>query len=148
MPYPATGDPTVAFVDAVKTRLTADATLMALITGVFSHLSEAARTNYPYVVLGQRHHAGDAGAMQTPGGHVSLQIDTWSNAKGPFQASNIQSRIYVLLERVALTVTGFVLVEGSLTREFAEVFDEPDEDSPDRLLYHGVQRWVAEIHQS
>ena len=151
MAYPAVGDPTLAFVDAIMARLKGDATLTApttgLVKGVFAHLSEAARTAYPYVVLGRRHQSEDGGAMTVGGGEVSLQIDTWSNYKGPYQVHQIHDRIYVLLQRQSLVVSGYHLLAGSVTREFADVFDEPDPDMPSAVLYHGVQRWVGEVHQ-
>lgn len=150
MAYPVSGSPTTAFVDAIRALLLADATLTGLLsstTAVFGHLSEAERTDYPYVVLGRRSRTNDAGAMQTAGSMQALQIDVWSDHKGPAEAQGICSRIAVLLERSpTLTMTGFDYVQGSLTCELEDVFDEPDEDSPDRRLYHGVQRWMAEIH--
>lgn len=145
--FTVTADPTVAFVDAVKSRLSSDTTLSALVTGIYGHLSEAARTSYPYVVLGRRSVPEDAGAMGLPGSMVTLQIDVWSDAKGPYVATHICSRIYTVLERQPLTVTTFDCLDGSMRREFQEVFDEPDEDSPEKRLYHGVQRWSAEIHE-
>ena len=147
--FTVTADPTVAFVDAVKSRLTADATLMALVTGVYGHLSEAARTAYPYLVLGRRT-SGDiigGGAMGLGGNTATLQIDGWSDAKGPFAMSAIASRVYVLLERQTPAMAGFAWVMNSLTREMQEIFDEPDEDKPGARLYRMVQRWTAEIHE-
>lgn len=149
--FTVTADPTIAFADAIHAVLTADTGtggLTTLVTGIYGHLSEAARTAYPYVVLGRTTRTGDTGAMQIAGSRVSLQIDTWSDAKGPYAASQIVSRIYALLERRRLVVPGFSCVEGSLTCEYTEIFDEPDEDKPGSRLYHGVQRWVAEIHES
>ena len=146
--FTVTADPTVAFVDAIKARLSADAQLVALVTGIFGHLSEAARVAYPYLVLGRRTSNNEGGAMGLAGGQVTLQIDGWSNAKGPYAISSIGSRVYAVLERQPLSVSGFALVEGSLTREFQEVFDEPDEDKPDSRLYRLVQRWTAEIDES
>lgn len=143
-----TGDPQQAFVDAVGAVLKADAALQGLVQGVFGHLSEAKRTAYPYLVLGRRHHTGDAGAMQKEGGHVSLQLDGWSDHKGPSEMHAIHSRVYVLLERQALAIAGFTLITGSVHREFAEVFDEPDVNNPTDRLYHGVQLWTCEIHES
>jgi hypothetical protein len=146
--FTATGSPTQAFVDAVRLALVADTTLTALVTGIYGHLSEAARTAYPYVVLGRRSRLNDAGALQIAGGHVTLQIDVWSAHKGASEAHAILSRMVRLLERRDLAINGFELVRGSVTCEFEEVFDEPDADTPDARLYHGVQRWTAEIHES
>jgi hypothetical protein len=142
-------DPTVAFVDAFKAPLAADTVLSGALTGIFGHLSEAARTNYPYLVLGRRSNDGDAGAMGKAGHRIALQVDGWSDGKGPFEIEQIGSRVFALMERrTGFTVPGFTVIEQSLHREFAEIFDEPDEDSPDKKLYRTVQRWVCEIHES
>jgi hypothetical protein len=152
--FTVTGEPQIAFVDAFKTRLAIDSELLAggtswrSITGVFGHLSEAARTAYPYVVLGRRSRQNNSGAMQIAGGKVTLQLDVWSDAKGPFEVSRLLSRIFALFERQPLRVSGYELVRGSVTCEFTEIFDEPDEDKPGAKLYHGVQRWTAEIHEA
>lgn len=147
---PVTGDPIQAVVDAMKTALLADGTLTGMVgaTGVTGYVSAAARPPFPYLLLGRRHHTGDAGAMQKEGGHVSIQVDGWSDHKGPSEMHAIVSRCYVVLERTNLTIAGFTLVQNSLHREFADVFDEPDEDMPERVLFHGVQQWTCEIHES
>ncbi len=144
------GSPTQAFVDAVNTRLKADGALIALVTGVFGHLSQAARTNYPYLVLGYRHlDDGNARAMGNAGGRVALQVDGWSDHKGASEMQAICSRVRALLERQTLTLAGgFRMMAGSLTCEMEDVFDEPDEDKPDQILYHGTMRWVAEIDEA
>jgi hypothetical protein len=143
--FVVTGSPTQAFVDAVKDRLDGDTTLAALVTGTYGHLSEAARVAYPYLVLGQRTLDNEGGAMGLPGGRITLQLDGWSDRKGPSQMHTILSRVRVLLERQTLRLDGFVMVVGSLTCELEDVFDEPDEDKPGNRLYHGVQRWVASV---
>jgi hypothetical protein len=147
MPFTVSADPLVVFVDAIKTRLEADTLLDALITGVYGHLSEATRTAYPYVVLGRRSVPESAGAMGTAGQIVELQIDVWSDAKGPYTVTTICSAIYRLLERWTPALSAFDVVEGSLTRAFQDIFDEPDEDNLEQTIYHGVQRWRAEIHE-
>lgn len=146
MAYPVAGSPIEAFADGVRAILTADATLVALVTGIYGHVSEAARTAYPYLVIGRRSRTNDAGAMQIAGHVVALQIDGWSSAKGPHEMQAILSRVAVLLERRPVTVTGYELLDGSVTCELEDVFDEPDEDQPGARLYHGVQRWIGEVH--
>ncbi len=156
MAYPATGSPVQAFVDGLRTLLTGDATLMALITGVHGHVPEGSRQDYPFVVLGRRSATGDIGAMQVAGNRIAIQVDVFhgrnpdaaTNVIGPGPVHAILSRISVLLERQAVTVTGYTLIVGSVTREFEEVFDEPDEDAPEQRVYHGVARWAAEVHES
>lgn len=145
--FTVTADPTTAFADAFKAVLVADAALLLLVTGVFGHVSEAARVAYPYLVLGRSAVDGNAGAMQLPGHLVSLQLDGWSDAGGPYAIEQIGSRVFGLMERrPGFVVPGFAILEGSLHREFAEVFDEPDEDKPDGRLYRTTQRWTVEIH--
>lgn len=141
-----TGSPTQAVVDGVRSALLADATLARLVTGVYGHLP-AARVTFPYLVIGRRTRQNDRGAMQSTGGRISLQLDVWSAHKGPSEAHAILSAVTQVLERRNVTVSGFALVQGSLTCETEDVFDEPDEDSPERVLYHGVQRWTCEVHE-
>jgi Protein of unknown function (DUF3168) len=146
--FTVTGSPTQAFIDALRLALIADATLMALVIGVFGNLSEAQRTVYPYLVLGRRSRQNDGGAMQIAGGHVSVQFDVWSAHKGASEAHAILSRVAALLERRSLRVSGYAVIAGSLTCEMEEVFDEPDADKPGARLYHGVQRWTADIEEA
>lgn len=150
MPF-TTGSPVQAFVDGVRTVLLADATLTALLsstTAIYGYVSEAARTDLPYLVIGTRTRTTEPGAMQKAGSRVTLQVDGWSDHKGPSEMHSILSRVAAVLERTAVTVTGFTLITGSVTCEFETVFDEEDTDAPEQRLYHGVQRWTAEIHES
>lgn len=140
------GSPVQAVVDGLKVVLDADETLGALVTGIYGYVPGATRATFPYLVLGRRSRANDSGAMQRVGGHVTVQFDVWSDHKGPSEAHTILSRIAWLLERSTVTASGYDVVAGSLTCEFEEVFDEPDADSPERVLMHGVQRWVCEVH--
>lgn len=153
--FTVTAEPTVAFVDAFKAVLAADATLLAgatnvrALVGVYGHVSEAARVTYPYLVLGRRTLDGNDGAMQRSGGLVSLQLDGWSDAKGPYEVQAIGSRVLALMERRSgFQVPGFEVVAGSLHREFSEYFDEPDEDKPGARLYRMVQRWSIRLHEA
>lgn len=140
------GSATQAVVDGLKAALDADATLGGLVSGIYGYVPAAARIAFPYLVLGRRSRTNDSGAMQAPGGHVAVQIDVWSDHKGPSQTHAILSRVAAVLEGADITVSGYQLVLGSLTCEVEDVFDEPDGDSPDRVLIHGVQRWRCEVH--
>lgn len=147
--FVVTGSPTQAFVDALRAALTSDVTLMALITGVYGHVSEADRTAYPYLVLGDRHlDEGQARSMAMSGGRTSVQLDGWSAHKGGSEMHAILSRARIVLERRTLTVLGFSMMAGSLTCEFEDILDEPDADNPKKTLYHGIQQWVAEIDEA
>lgn len=145
--FTVSADPTIAFVDAVRAKLIGDAMLVGMVTGIYGHLSEAARTAYPYIVLGHRR-AEPSGAMQLAGSALTLHIDVWSDAKGPLTVQQICSRIYTLLERQTLAVTGFTMESHSMDRVNQNVFDEPDMDDPNNLLYHGQQEWTAVVEES
>src|SRR4051812_10974107 len=103
--FSVSAEPVVAFVDAFRAPIAADAQLLAgavnarPLVGIYGHVSEAARVNYPYLVLGQRTVDGNAGAMQRAGQIITLQLDGWSNAKGPFEIQAIGSRVFALMER-------------------------------------------------
>ena len=144
-----TGSPVQAVVDAIKTRLSADATLTGLCTGgVYGARPRGTRTTFPYLSIGRTSLDDNAFAMTREGGRVSVQIDGWSATNGPYQMRTIQGRTRALLQRAPLTESGFTPVAGSLTCELEEVFDERDEDMPDRTLYHGVQRWAIDVEES
>ncbi len=142
-----TGSPVRPFVDALLAKLRADTALLALVTGVYGHLSETQATAYPYITFQQPTADGDAGAMQLAGDNVSVQLDVFSRYSGQYEAGRILSRMYAVLERQPVRVSGFDLIGGSLHREHEHIQWEPDEDDPKQGIYHGVQRWTAEIHE-
>jgi len=153
-----TGSPVIAVVDALRVILRADtdtghpeslATLLGSAARVYDHVPGAARLAYPYLVLGRRSRTNEAGALQAVGSVVSVQVDGWSDAKGPYQMQRIVSRVAALLERrPTLSLGPYVYLERSLTCEHEEVFDEADLDAPEQRLYHGVQRWALECHEA
>lgn len=150
MPTVSIGSPVQVFVDAVRRALLADATVAALVSSrVYGYVPEVSRTDFPYVVLGNRTADRDAGAMQQPGTNVTLQLDGWSDRKGASEMETILSRISALFERQTLSLSGgFEMIAGSLTCELQQVFAEPDSgdgNMPEQLLFHGVQRWRATI---
>jgi hypothetical protein len=148
--FAVSGSPVQALVDALKTALQSDAALMAIVTAVTGHVSEdqRGRLAMPYLVLGRRTRTGDVGTFGSAGSQVSVQIDWWSEHRGPSEAQTIGSHLSRILERRTLRLSGFVMVSGSLTCEFEEVFDEPDTEMPSSKLYHGTQRWTTEIHET
>jgi hypothetical protein len=149
--FVVTGSPLQGFIDAFKARAEADATLMALIEGIYGHLDETERTPYPYLVFGQEQFDGNdvnAGAMGLPGGKVTLELNGWSDHKGKSEMRTILARTRVLFERQTLIVKGFSMMAGSLTCEFEDIDREVDEDAPEKSLYRGMQRWAAVIDEA
>lgn len=137
------GTPLAPFADAIFTRLSADAILVAMLAGgVVASLPKASRTNRPYVVVGSERELidnGQAGAMSREGGEGFVVIDVFSDYHGPSQAQDIQARIRVLLQRTDLAVPGYVLYGGSLIVKDERVIPDYDPDMPERSGFHGVQ---------
>lgn len=143
----AIGSPVQGFVDAIKAALEADTALMAVVTAVTGHVSETDRAVYPYLVIGRRSKS-DGGAMTVAGNRLTVQLDWWSDHRGPSEAQTIGGHVARILERAPLRIAGYDVIAGSMTCELEEVFDEPDADMPGQKLYHGVQRWTAEVHET
>lgn len=142
------GSPVQPFVDAFKAALEADTALMALIEGVYGHLRESEATAYPYLVLGRRSRT-PAGPMGLAGNQVSMQLDGWSDHSGASEMHAMLGHVSRVMERrMNFRVSGYDVLRGSLTCEYEDVFDEPDTDTPTKTLYHGLQRWTCEIHES
>lgn len=149
------------FADAVLTVLQQDATLLTLLgrgdatvgaTRITAGQKQQLQLGYPRVVGGRRDATDAGGALQLEGGQAAFWLDVWSDRNGPHEVHQIQARVRVLLQRdtrrlVAAALVGFALVEGSLTCAEEHVFPDFDPDMPKQGLYHGVQRWLADIDE-
>jgi hypothetical protein len=137
--------------DAVLASLQADATLMALVTGVYEEVPEAARTSYPYVVLSDLPGSADRfGGMGQFGGRVRFAVDVFSSYKGDHETHTILARVAKLLWHTDLSLpAGYALGGGSLDLpEPYFVSREPDPDMPDRELRHGHMEWEADVEET
>ena len=130
--------------DALYRHLRDDVPLSALLAGgVQAAAAMSSRTERPYVVVGDRTLVddGQAGAMGTDGGTVTVTIHVFSAFTGPQETEDIQARIRALIERVDLPLgPTLTLYGGSLAIEDEHVFEDFDADMPDRSGFHGVQR--------
>ncbi len=106
---------------AIYRRLTGDATLTALVTGVLDDVVESQA--HPYVVLGE--------AIETPdnahnrfGRQVVATLHVWSRFRGFSQALAIAGRLVELLDHQPMTLTGHVVV--SVRHEFTQTLRDPD----------------------
>lgn len=97
--------------EAVDTRLTGDVTLMALITGIYDDVT--AGTAFPYVEYGEPTER-PWNTFSKDGREVFVTVNVWSQYQGKKQAVAIASRIVVLLDKYALSVTGWTTVECRL----------------------------------
>jgi len=119
---------------AIYTALTADATLVALVEGIYDDhpqdLDAQASSAFPYVTIGDDIITPFA-SDDWSGGTILTQIDVWSRYAGRKEAKAILDRIRVVLDRATLSVTGYEFV----TCDFAESFVDLDPDGETR---HGV----------
>lgn len=103
MSLPVSASAALAVQGAILTKLTADAQLMGLITGVADWID--GDQPYPYVHVGE--------AIETPdnthdshGSQTVVTLHVWSRYRGFKEALTIASRLRALLEHQPLTITG------------------------------------------
>jgi hypothetical protein len=116
---------------AIYQALTADPTLMGMITGVHDHVDQGSA--YPYVVIGEDS-ANEWDTDTEQGAESLLTIHSWSREKGRMQTKEIQEAIYEILHRKELTINNAVFY--SLFWEFSDSFVDPDGETR-----HGVMRF-------
>ena len=106
---------------AVLQLLTADATLDALITGVYDYLPE--ETPFPYVMVGEATES-PVNAHDRYGRHTVVTLHVWSQYRGYAQALRIGGRVTALLDHQPLTVAG---LDHVVTRyEFSQTLTDPE----------------------
>ena len=147
MAYAVTGSPAEPFADAFLDRLLATSAVTALVgTRISAALKAGVKTALPYVLGGRRDVLPGSVAMQKEGGEVAIWIDVWSEANGPHEAHQILSAIRAAMGRdVVLTIDGFTMYAGSLACDEERVFQDDDTDMPQKSVWHGVQRWTADL---
>lgn len=114
-----------AFQQAVYARLAGDATLSALITGVFDEVTTEGRP--PYVVIAD-FLENSSEAHDRDGVDLTFRVDVWSVYRGYKEAATINKEIVRLLHRpaVPLAVTGFQNV--SIFNESHQFMRDSDPD--------------------
>ncbi|MFN7754524.1 MAG: DUF3168 domain-containing protein [Holosporales bacterium] len=93
---------------AVFARLSSDATLSSLISGVYDIAPPSAA--YPYVLIGEDD-ITDASSKTSRGFSVLLRLEVWSTAMGRSPGKSIEKELYRLLHQASFSVTGFTLVD-------------------------------------
>ncbi len=116
---------------AIYLKLTNDATLAALISGVFDKVNQD--TAFPYVTIGGNNSV-DWGSHTFDGRETTINIHSWSESQGSKEAQSLMFEIHRILHRNTLTVTGHVAI--LLRNEFEEIMVEDDQ-----ITHHGIQRF-------
>ena len=116
---------------AIYSALTGDATLMALITGVFDRPPQG--TAFPYITLGESF-GRDLSTLATVGMEHHFTLHVWSREGGRKQAAQIMERLHTLLHQVILTVTGQTMVTMSFVSSTIMLED-------DGWTYHGEMQF-------
>lgn len=109
--------------EAIYARLTGDAALMGLVSGVFDEVPEA--TPYPYVVLGETTENRDE-AHDRSGVDAAVVLHIWSRYRGYAEAAGILREIDRLLHHADLAVDGFQKV--SIFSEQHQFIRDPNPD--------------------
>lgn len=121
---------------AVYSRLSADATLMALVTGVYDFVPASAV--HPYVTLGEMD-GRDLSNAATPGMEFRFPVRVYMREAGRKQSATVMERIHALLHNAALTVTGQTLV--GLRCESSDIMLLGD-----GATYRGTLRFRAQLY--
>jgi hypothetical protein len=114
---------------AIYSTLTGDVTLMTLINGVLDNPDQ--NTQPPYITLGESTSAPDDLLTET-GSQETLTIQVWTKDGGMSKCKQIMQRVYMLLHRQAISVSGTQTVECRC--ELAESFRETDGETRRGLM--------------
>lgn len=96
---------------AVKSKLEGDATLGALINGVYDYVPETPAHNY--IVLGE-FESEDWSTITTNGEEIIYEILVYSREKPSDDCADILARIHALLHEGTLTISGYTLITNRL----------------------------------
>lgn len=120
---------------AMEEALTADATLMALLTGegVYARVGEGAP---PYVVLGSSTEQDGAMSFGREGNEGTELIHCWGRQIA--EAKAIYAEVHRILQNAALSLTGPTMLTGTVTY----LTDQPDTESPAWQVV-ARYRWLA-----
>lgn len=116
---------------AIYTQLTGDATLMAMIEGVFDHVPD--NQEFPFLTL-QIKPWNDRGNETWEGLSATITIHTWYRrpGTGDLEVQKIQKRIDDLLHEVHICIDGWNII--SFRRSTIDILTDPD-----NVTLHGVQ---------
>lgn len=106
---------------AIYDKLTADATLTGIVSGIFDQVPED--VPYPYVAIGDATEVPED-AHDRQGLAVTVTLHIWSRYRGYAEAAAILKEVDRILDRKPLTVDGFHTV--TVAHEFHQSLRDPD----------------------
>ena len=122
----------------IYAKLNTDSTIKTTYSAtVHDHVSSG--TAFPYVVIGEETLIDDSSSKDIDFNEFTLTIHTFSRNRGRKEAKQIMARIYTLLHKASLTVTGANHINTRF--EYSDVVREQD-----GLTYHGIQRFRTILH--
>ncbi len=124
---------------AIYDALTGDATLMALITGVYADVEQPdlpeSEADFPYVVIGQDN-LTPFDTKTDHGASALCQIDIWSRQNNLTEAKAVAKAIYDVLQKGSLTIAD---AHHILTRVESETFSkDPDGETKRGMCMYRV----------
>ena len=108
---------------SLHSRLTADATLMGLVEGVYDYVPQDAA--YPYVTLGDaqvENQSTSTNALY----RIRLQLHVYSRAKGRKEIHEIMHRVHALLHDATPSVSGHDVVDMKFQRSDVALLRDGD----------------------
>jgi hypothetical protein len=131
-----TEDPSVPLQAGLYALLTADAPLMALVSGVYDEPPEGKPP--AYVVIGSRKQTTPDDAHGRNGRQNIVHLDTWTRARSTLPGDQIGARLVALLDKRQADLDP--LVAGHTVWKLRWE-DSMSLDDPDRELRHRVDRF-------
>lgn len=126
----------LAVQQALVVHLTADATLMGLVSGVYDAVPQGAA--YPYVVMDEQH-TRSWNTTTTQGAELTFALHVFSREAGRKAVLTILERLYALLQETALSVSGQSFTHVRFTHQEVELME-------DAVTFHGAQLYRITTH--
>ena len=121
---------------AIYTRLTNDATLAGVITGVFDFANVPLNQAFPYVTIGDATEAPN-NTLGRRGYDTTLTLHIWSKYKGFKECQTILARMNYLLDQNVLPLASQTSV--SMMYDFSQTMNDPN----DQTIRHMPVRYRA-----
>lgn len=126
----------LAFQKAIYDRISGDATIIALISGVYDYPDE--EQTFPFITIGSLNSV-DFSTHTYNGLEYDLDVHVWSRKTGKKECKDIMDNVYRLFHNYVLTVTGFTHVITWFK------FEDIERD-PDGKTYHGIVSFKAIVN--